>query len=69
MLHSQTSSYKMLMGRLTLIAALGGTKVDNAAFNLESLPTHVLGYEAQLQLANFSNLKEKPSNTGYLIEI
>ena len=39
--HSQ-ATYNVLIGRLTLTAALSGTKGENAAFCLKSLPTHGL---------------------------
>ena len=39
--HSQ-ATYNVLIGRLTLTAALSGTKGENAAFRLKSLPTHAV---------------------------
>ena len=36
------ATYNVLIGRLTLTAALSGTKGENVAFRLKSVPTHGL---------------------------
>ena len=38
------ATYNVLIGRLTLTAALSDTKGENAAFCLKSLPTHDLEF-------------------------
>ena len=57
--HSQ-ATYNVLIGRLTLTAALIGTKGKNAAFCLKSLPTHAKTRMDALQL--FGNLLNEKSN-------
>ena len=42
--HSQ-ATYNVLIGRLTLTAALSEPKGENAAFCLKSLPTHDVDHE------------------------
>ena len=41
MVHNSQATYNVHIGWLTLTAALSGTKGENAAFRLKSLPTHV----------------------------
>ena len=38
------ATYNVLIGMLTLTAALSGTKGENVAFRLKSLPTHGVRY-------------------------
>ena len=47
--HSQ-ATYNVIIGRLTLIAALSGTNGENAAFLLKSLPTHDLSLPMEEQI-------------------